>query len=341
MRWLHASVAVGTPSSAFFVDISARTGRRASGENVAPSPLTLPPASLGDTDQTPQTRAPYPPRGGDRGTPKPRFLDQNRRKQKVADNTSRTGFGPRRHYVRPPRPHGGELIRPNTRADQRPVNAEPIRGVRHGHRCSESTSRQESEGGGTSHRQSRASAGIPRLRPGHRPKGEAARHRAPEAPLIRRPPDTEADTGAEMVTEDESAMDIDAIGSWADVVGKKRRRRVAAPVSSTARPKVPITSVANKSPAILIRPGAGKSFADTVRSVRSSGLNAQDMDASVKMRETRNGALLLELPKGAKSSTAAKSLATALSSKLGDSVGKVSPLGVQVEIEVLDLDAVS
>jgi len=59
------------------------------------------------------------------------------------------------------------------------------------------------------------------------------------------------------------------------------------------------------------------------------------------MRETRDGALLLELPKGAKSAVAAKSIAEALGSKLGDSVGRVSQLGVQVEVEVLDLDAVS
>ncbi|KAL4107960.1 hypothetical protein QTP88_018229 [Uroleucon formosanum] len=65
------------------------------------------------------------------------------------------------------------------------------------------------------------------------------------------------------------------------------------------------------------------------------------MGASVTLREARDGALLLELPKRSKPSSAANSIATALSGKLGDSVGKVSQLGVQVEIKVLDLDAVS
>ncbi|KAL5236647.1 hypothetical protein ACI65C_004057 [Semiaphis heraclei] len=59
------------------------------------------------------------------------------------------------------------------------------------------------------------------------------------------------------------------------------------------------------------------------------------------MRETCDGSLLLELPKGSKLVSAAKSIAAAISEKLGDSVGKVSQLGVQVEVEVLDLDAVS
>jgi len=59
------------------------------------------------------------------------------------------------------------------------------------------------------------------------------------------------------------------------------------------------------------------------------------------MRETRNGSLLLELPKGSKSASAAKTIAAAISDKLGDSVGKVSQLDVQSQIEILDLDAVS
>jgi len=38
---------------------------------------------------------------------------------------------------------------------------------------------------------------------------------------------------------------------------------------------------------------------------------------------------------------AAKSIAAALSTSLGDSVGRVSQLGVQVEVEVLDLVTMS
>jgi len=51
--------------------------------------------------------------------------------------------------------------------------------------------------------------------------------------------------------------------------------------------------------------------------------------------------LLLELPKRTKSAAAAKSIAEVLGNKLGDSVRRVSQLGVQVEVEILDLDAVS
>jgi len=122
-------------------------------------------------------------------------------------------------------------------------------------------------------------------------------------------------------TEDETAMETDAAGTWANVTRRRRRRtKTAAPEPGPPAPKPParITSVAKKPPAILIKTGDGKTFADTVRSVRSCGLTAQELGASVTMRETRDGALLLELPKGAKSAAAAKSIAEALGSKLGD-----------------------
>ncbi|KAL4147788.1 hypothetical protein QTP88_002137 [Uroleucon formosanum] len=144
-------------------------------------------------------------------------------------------------------------------------------------------------------------------------------------------------------TEDDTAVDTDAGGTWAEVARRRRsRRKTAAAVASAPAARVPTkpASVAKKPPAILVKPSEGKSFADTVRAVRSCGFNAKDVCASVSMRETRDGSLLLELPKGAKSSAAAKTIAEALGTKLGDSVGRVSQLGVQVEIEVLDLDAV-
>jgi len=62
-------------------------------------------------------------------------------------------------------------------------------------------------------------------------------------------------------------------------------------------------------------------------------LASQDLGASITMRETLD--LLLELAP----SVAAKSIAVALSTRLGDSVGIVTQLSVQVEI--LDLDYVS
>ncbi|XP_060871314.1 uncharacterized protein LOC132945557 [Metopolophium dirhodum] len=57
------------------------------------------------------------------------------------------------------------------------------------------------------------------------------------------------------------------------------------------------------------------------------------------MRQTRDGSLLLELPKRASSTTAVKNLVSAMSDRLGQSIGKVHQLGVQVEVEVLDIDA--
>jgi len=144
-------------------------------------------------------------------------------------------------------------------------------------------------------------------------------------------------------------MDTDAETPWSSVVrrGTKKRKTAtdlrpptaAAPTKPAVQPKPP--AKANKPPAILVRPVEGKSYTDTVRSVRSCGLSAQDIGTNVTMRETRDGSLLMELAKGAKSTAAAKTIAAAISEKLGDSVGKVSQLGVLVEVEILDLDAVS
>ncbi|KAE9529662.1 hypothetical protein AGLY_011758 [Aphis glycines] len=149
-------------------------------------------------------------------------------------------------------------------------------------------------------------------------------------------------------TEVESAMDTDAEAQWSTVVKRgssRKKTTVSRPPAVEALPKLPVTTKppakSKKPPAILIRPAVGKSYSDTVRTVRSCGLSAQDIGASVTMRETRDGSLLLELAKGSKSASAAKTIAAAISSKLGDSVGKVSQLGVQTEVEILDLDAVS
>jgi len=47
----------------------------------------------------------------------------------------------------------------------------------------------------------------------------------------------------------------------------------------------------------------------------------------------------MELPRGEKSAAAAKKIASAFSEKLGSEVGRISQLGVLVDVEVLDLDA--
>jgi len=145
-------------------------------------------------------------------------------------------------------------------------------------------------------------------------------------------------------TEAESALEYDAEPLWSAVVKKRSKRRTTAaafPPLQVASPPPKQPAKVNKPPAILVRPAEGRSYTDTVRSVRACGLSANEIGSSVRMRETRDGSLLLELPKGSKSVAAAKTIAAAISEKLGDSVGKVSQLGVQVEVEILDLDAVS
>jgi hypothetical protein len=137
-------------------------------------------------------------------------------------------------------------------------------------------------------------------------------------------------------TEVESAMETDAEAPWSSVVkrGPKKRKTATDPLppvvaqTSERRAKSMPPAKSNKPPAVLIRPAEGKSYSDTVRTVRSCGLTAQDIGANVTMRETRDGSLLLELAKGSKSASAAKSIAAAISAKLGDSFGKVSQLGV-------------
>jgi len=57
------------------------------------------------------------------------------------------------------------------------------------------------------------------------------------------------------------------------------------------------------------------------------------------MRQTKGGCLVLEFPKGGSATADAKRMTTAVSNKLGDYVGKVLQLGVQVQVEVLDIDA--
>jgi len=136
---------------------------------------------------------------------------------------------------------------------------------------------------------------------------------------------------------EESTMETDT-ENWTTVVKKPVKSRNPAPTESrtmTAKPK----SQPKKPPAILIRPLEGQSYADTVRTVRSCGLSRTDIGANVKMRETKDGSLLMELSGGVSSGLAAKKITSAISTKLGNTVGKVLQLGVNAEVEILDLDA--
>jgi len=149
---------------------------------------------------------------------------------------------------------------------------------------------------------------------------------------------------AKTIDTEVESVDTDAEAPWSSVVKRGAKKRVVA----TTVPRAPVAAApikppvkTNRPPAILVRLAEGKTYTDTVRSLRACGLSAADIGANVTMRETRDGSLLLELAKGAKSATAAKTICSAISTQLGDSVGKVSQLGVQSEVEILDLDAVS
>ncbi|CAH1736171.1 unnamed protein product [Aphis gossypii] len=145
-------------------------------------------------------------------------------------------------------------------------------------------------------------------------------------------------------TEMDSNMESDA-DVWSKVVGRTAKRKTKAKKDPVQKPSDSPPQSAKpgaaqkKPPAILIRPLAGQSYSDTVRTVRSCGLSAKDIGVNVKMRETKDGSLLLELPTSANSGSAAKTITSTISNKLGDTVGKVLQLGVNVEVEVLDLDA--
>lgn len=102
------------------------------------------------------------------------------------------------------------------------------------------------------------------------------------------------------------------------------------------RPKV-------RPPAVLVKIATGSIYADTVRALRGpggvdladAGVNAE----SIKLRRTRDGHLLVELPKSKDAEAAAGRLGTEISTKLGERVGAVAQLGSFVEMEVVDIDA--
>jgi len=121
-------------------------------------------------------------------------------------------------------------------------------------------------------------------------------------------------------TDNDSTMETDAV-NWSTVVRRPpKTKEPAATETSTSAPTALTKrgSVGKKPSVILIRPGDGKNYTDTVRTVRGCGLTSQDLGASITMRETGDGSLLLELAKGANSSVATKSIAVALSTRLGD-----------------------
>lgn len=92
--------------------------------------------------------------------------------------------------------------------------------------------------------------------------------------------------------------------------------------------------------AVLVKLAAGRSYTDTMRDLRMmSGLNPGDLGATVTtVRRTREGHVLLELTKGAKSQVVAGKLSEAISAKLEGSDGAVTQLDQAMEVEVVDID---
>jgi len=87
-------------------------------------------------------------------------------------------------------------------------------------------------------------------------------------------------------------------------------------VKDVSLPKKPSTT--------LNRPAEGKSFVDTVRLVRFPAISINYIGTNVTMRQTRDESLLVEFAKGQKSPTAAKIIASDISSKLGNQIGEVN-----------------
>ncbi|KAE9533973.1 hypothetical protein AGLY_008709 [Aphis glycines] len=125
---------------------------------------------------------------------------------------------------------------------------------------------------------------------------------------------------------EESAMETEA-ENWTTVVKKQTKQKASTltePRSTAPKPK----GQSKKPPAILVKPLEGQSYVDTVRTIHSCGLSRADIGANVKMRKTRDGCVLLELPTSANSGTATRTITAAIGNKLGDTVGKVLQLEV-------------
>ncbi|KAF0771014.1 Uncharacterized protein FWK35_00001319 [Aphis craccivora] len=155
--------------------------------------------------------------------------------------------------------------------------------------------------------------------------------RLPKLTAPQRPLDTEADTGMDTEAEE-----------WSKVVGRRPKKVVTTTAAASHPPAAQLqqpSGFSRKAPAILIKNAEGKTYRDTVLAVRNCGLSREEIGANVTMRQTRDGSLLLELPKGASSTTAAKNIMSAMSARLGESVGRVQQLGLLVEVEVLDMEA--
>jgi len=108
-----------------------------------------------------------------------------------------------------------------------------------------------------------------------------------------------------------------------------------APPITDGPTKTPIMSM--KRPIILNKPAEGISHSVNFCSVHSCSLFIQDI-----CEKARDEWLLKKLTSGTKSSSAAKTIASAISSKLGDCWKNVPTRNakIQLEVKIIDLDVV-
>jgi len=99
---------------------------------------------------------------------------------------------------------------------------------------------------------------------------------------------------AQTASEQEFAGKSKTEAAWTEVVGRKRNPVTAVEATRQSQKKV-IRLPRPKAPAVLVKVASGSSYEDTVRSVRSSGIDPDSIGASVTaMRKTRAGDLLIE-----------------------------------------------
>ncbi|KAE9543644.1 hypothetical protein AGLY_002040 [Aphis glycines] len=139
--------------------------------------------------------------------------------------------------------------------------------------------------------------------------------------------------------------------TWSKVVGRKARKRAnaGAPDKEAKQdfPPLPARPSSRKLPpfrssALIVKVPTGSSYEETVKCIRSSGINPDEFGATVKgFRRTRARDVAVELGKGQKSRAAAEPLKNALAEKLPGVVASVTNSGSLVDMEVIDLEPTS
>lgn len=89
--------------------------------------------------------------------------------------------------------------------------------------------------------------------------------------------------------------------------------------------------------AIVVKCGEGRTYSDTVRAVRSTDVNFDELGTHVTaIEKTRSGDLLVELTKGPKAESATASIKQKLAQSIPNAV--ITQLRTTTELEIVDLD---